>query len=259
MAYISYASVGSAPMVQSEKAERSRWADLVTEAANHHARLLDKMKAGELYDHIEVDPRDSKEADEKMSLAGAANREEALNQQKTFIADKAAHSEPVPPKAAKFVNKFVEQAKEKAKLRKEAEEKKALEEAANPEKKEETKAEEPVAEAKKEEPVAEVQAEETAKVAEPAAEPVKEDVKPVEEVKPAEPVKTDDVKPVEEPKAAEAKVEEPKAAEVKVEEPKAAEAKVEEPKVDEAPKPAEPVSLVLTETVKPDVEQPATQ
>lgn len=141
MAYISYASVGSAPMVQTEKVERSRWADQVTEAANHHARLLDKMKQGELYDHIEIDPRDSKEADEKMSLAGAVNRDQALNQQKTFLADKAAHSEPVPPKATKFVNKFVEQAKEKAKQRKEAEEAKAREEAANAEKKEETKVE----------------------------------------------------------------------------------------------------------------------
>ena len=67
MAYVTFASIAS--QSKTGEFERSRWADQVTEAANHHARTIDEMRKGQYYETLKDDPRDSKKADEKVSLS----------------------------------------------------------------------------------------------------------------------------------------------------------------------------------------------
>lgn len=112
MAYISFATIPSKS--QTGEVERSRWADQVTEAANHHARTIDELRKGQYYDTLKDDPRQSKKADEKISLAAAPFNSEALKQQKTRLNDDETRSIPMPKGAQKFVNKFVEKAKQHA-------------------------------------------------------------------------------------------------------------------------------------------------
>lgn len=52
MAYITFSTISSAQKTPTEKVERSRWADQVTEAANHHSRLLSQIQKGELYETL---------------------------------------------------------------------------------------------------------------------------------------------------------------------------------------------------------------
>jgi hypothetical protein len=111
MAYITYATIASGPKIATGDVERSRWADQVTEAANHHARTIEVMRKGQYYDTLKDDPRLSKKADEKVSLADAPYNAEALKSQKTRLADESTRSIPMPKAAQKFVNKFVEKAK----------------------------------------------------------------------------------------------------------------------------------------------------
>jgi len=59
----------------------------VTEVVTSHQKYLEEMKKGNFYPGIEKDPRRSKEADEKVSLANSAN----YGTQKTMLADKEVH------------------------------------------------------------------------------------------------------------------------------------------------------------------------
>lgn len=69
------------------------------------------MRKGQMYDTLKDDPRLSKKADEKVSLAETPFNAEALKSQKTRLADETTRSIPMPKGAQKFVNKFVEKAK----------------------------------------------------------------------------------------------------------------------------------------------------
>lgn len=69
------------------------------------------MRKGKYYETLKDDPRLSKKADEKVSLAAAPFHAEALKHQKTRLADDETRSIPMPKGAQKFVNKFVEKAK----------------------------------------------------------------------------------------------------------------------------------------------------
>lgn len=55
-AYVTFATTVSPTKDGSNPGERSRWADLVSEAANHHARLIGEMKQGKFEDW-KADPR----------------------------------------------------------------------------------------------------------------------------------------------------------------------------------------------------------
>jgi hypothetical protein len=55
-AYVTFATTVSPTKDGSNAVERSRWADLVSEAANHHARLIGEMKQGKFEDW-KADPR----------------------------------------------------------------------------------------------------------------------------------------------------------------------------------------------------------
>lgn len=69
-AYCTFATIASKGINESEEAQRSRWADLVNEAANKHGRYCQDMKDGIFYPNIEIDPRLSKAPDEKTDLSG---------------------------------------------------------------------------------------------------------------------------------------------------------------------------------------------
>jgi|LauGreDrversion4_2_1035121.scaffolds.fasta_scaffold354382_1 hypothetical protein len=111
MAYVTYASIASAVKHPSGEVERSRWGDQVSEAANHHSRSINDMRKGEYYETLKDDPRRSKKADEKVSLASAPYHIEALQKTKTSLPDEETRTLPMNKGATKFVNKFVEKAK----------------------------------------------------------------------------------------------------------------------------------------------------
>ncbi len=61
----------------------------MSEVVSSHQKYLTEMKKGSFYPGIEKDPRKSKEADEKVTLANTANY--GLSSQKTMLADKNVH------------------------------------------------------------------------------------------------------------------------------------------------------------------------
>lgn len=67
------------------------------------------MKESNFYPGIEKDPRKSKDADEKITLANTANY--GLTTQKTMLADKNVHVTQMPKGAIKQLNKLVEKTK----------------------------------------------------------------------------------------------------------------------------------------------------
>jgi hypothetical protein len=70
-AYITYATV-SGVTGDGGTAIRSRWADLVNEAAMQHGEYIEQFSKGQFYNNISEDPRDTVESDEKISLANFA-------------------------------------------------------------------------------------------------------------------------------------------------------------------------------------------
>lgn len=70
---------------------RSRWADLINEAAQQHGEYIEQFAKGQFYKNIEEDPRDTIESDEKISLAAFANY--GLNKQKTLAPQGVAQTE----------------------------------------------------------------------------------------------------------------------------------------------------------------------
>ncbi len=69
------------------------------------------INEGEYYETLKDDPRRSKKADEKVSLASAPYHIEALQKTKTSLPDEETRTLPMNKGATKFVNKFVEKAK----------------------------------------------------------------------------------------------------------------------------------------------------
>jgi hypothetical protein len=67
------------------------------------------MSEGKYYANIEVDPRDSKDADEKVALASVANPN--IKRRKTFVSDAKTHVTQMSPTADKYVKKMVALAK----------------------------------------------------------------------------------------------------------------------------------------------------
>lgn len=66
------------------------------------------MLQGRLDASMALDPRKSKEADEKISLSSMPGREEALSKHKTFLDDKTTRKEEVPERAKPHVNQFIQ-------------------------------------------------------------------------------------------------------------------------------------------------------
>ena len=92
---------------------RSRWADQVNVISKQHTEYVNKMSLGTFYDGIEKDPRESKEADEKLELSSLPNYTQGLSKKKTFLSNEGRALKPVSKKADKYVNKFVEMARKK--------------------------------------------------------------------------------------------------------------------------------------------------
>ncbi len=79
------------------------------------------MSEGKFYANIEIDPRDSKDADEKVALTVQANPN--IKRRKTMLSDAKTHVTQMSPAADKYVKKMVALAK---KIHAEVEEKKKI-------------------------------------------------------------------------------------------------------------------------------------
>lgn len=69
------------------------------------------MRSGIFYANIEIDPRDSKEADEKVSLGNLPNASN-ITRRKTMVSDAKSHVVPMSTAVDKYVNKMVAIAKQ---------------------------------------------------------------------------------------------------------------------------------------------------
>lgn len=187
-AYCYFATIPSKGLGDGAEAVRSRWADLVSEAATKHSRYVNDMMQGKFYDTIEKDPRDSKAPDEKTDISSIPG---AVKSQKTFLDDQR-HVEPVPKGADKFIEKMKDKLHDvQARVKAENEAKQKEDEARNgdaPETKTEApKAEEPKTEEPIEQPKAEEPKTEEPKTEEPKSEEPKTEVKEAEAPKTEEP------------------------------------------------------------------------
>ena len=79
------------------------------------------MSEGKFYANIELDPRESKDADEKVALVSLADP--SLKRKKTMLSDAKTHVTQMSPAADKYVKKMVALAKQ---IHKEVEEKKKI-------------------------------------------------------------------------------------------------------------------------------------
>lgn len=93
--------------------KRSVWTDQIVETASHHAQMIALMIQGRLDSHLAFDPRDSKEADEKVSLSTMPGAGE-LNAQKTWLDDERAARVNISEKSRAQVGKFVKNLRERA-------------------------------------------------------------------------------------------------------------------------------------------------
>jgi len=89
---------------------RSRWADQVTDVAVKHSTYMRDMQEGKFYANIEIDPRDSKDADEKVALVSVADP--SIKRRKTMLSDAKTHVTQMSPAADKYVKKMVAIAKQ---------------------------------------------------------------------------------------------------------------------------------------------------
>ena len=69
------------------------------------------MRTGVFYANIEIDPRDSKEADEKVSLGNLPNSN-SMTRRKTMVSDAKTHVVPMSSAVDKYINKMVVIAKQ---------------------------------------------------------------------------------------------------------------------------------------------------
>ncbi len=68
------------------------------------------MQEGKFYANIEIDPRDSKDADEKVALVSVADP--SIKRRKTMLSDAKTHVTQMSPAADKYVKKMVAIAKQ---------------------------------------------------------------------------------------------------------------------------------------------------
>ncbi len=67
------------------------------------------MSEGKFYANIEIDPRDSKDADEKIALSNLADP--SIKRRKTMLSDAKTHVTQMSPAADKYVKKMISLAK----------------------------------------------------------------------------------------------------------------------------------------------------
>ena len=91
---------------------------------------MSEFVEGKFYKGVEVDPRDSKLPDEKTDLSSLPGYTQGLSKQKTMLSDKGRAVKTISPGAEKYVNKFIEKARQKKA------ERRAKEAADNPDKEE---------------------------------------------------------------------------------------------------------------------------
>lgn len=73
----------------------------MTDVAQKHAEYMKDMSIGKFYANIEIDPRDSKDADEKIALINLSNS--AVQRSKTMLSDAKTHVTQMSPAADKYV------------------------------------------------------------------------------------------------------------------------------------------------------------
>lgn len=61
----------------------------MTDVAQKHAAYMRDMSEGKFYANIEIDPRDSKDADEKIALSNLADP--SIKRRKTMLSDAKTH------------------------------------------------------------------------------------------------------------------------------------------------------------------------
>ena len=105
------ATIGSTAKNPNEKVKAPEWPKLVAKVAREHQEFISKMRQGNFYDNIDVDPRDSLQADEKVDLKSLKQYKGALSSQKTSIRDDKVHVRPVDKKADKHVDKMIQLAR----------------------------------------------------------------------------------------------------------------------------------------------------
>jgi len=81
----------------------------VTDVAQKHAAYMRDMSEGKFYANIEIDPRDSKDADEKIALSNLADP--SIKRRKTMLSDAKTHVTQMSPAADKYVKKMISLAK----------------------------------------------------------------------------------------------------------------------------------------------------
>jgi hypothetical protein len=86
-----------------------------------HSTYMRDMSEGKFYANIEIDPRDSKDADEKVALVSVADP--SIKRRKTMLSDAKTHVTQMSPAADKYVKKMVAIAKQ---IHTEVEEKKKI-------------------------------------------------------------------------------------------------------------------------------------
>lgn len=81
----------------------------MTDVAQKHAAYMRDMSEGKFYANIEIDPRDSKDADEKIALSNLADP--SIKRRKTMLSDAKTHVTQMSPAADKYVKKMISLAK----------------------------------------------------------------------------------------------------------------------------------------------------
>lgn len=97
-AYVTYSSKPA------EGKKRSVWADQVIECSTHHSGQVSLMLQGKLDAAMAIDPRDSKDADEKTTLGGSGM---GISKQKTFLNDARTQKVEMTDRAKPHVNQFI--------------------------------------------------------------------------------------------------------------------------------------------------------
>ena len=113
-AYVTYSTVTH---IKDENGNtvRSRWADQVNVILKKHGEYVNQFADGVFYDSVKVDPRDSKDPDEKLDLGSLPQFKPGLSKKKTFLSGEGREVKSVSQGADKWVNKMIEIARAKKK------------------------------------------------------------------------------------------------------------------------------------------------
>lgn len=103
-AYVTYATIATDSSGKVMEG-RSRWADLVNQAASQHSSYIKDFEKDQFYSNIGNDPRTTQDADEKVDISGLPNYQaNQLKSQKTFSVqkdEKELEKKSITPAAAK--------------------------------------------------------------------------------------------------------------------------------------------------------------